>query len=214
MRPLPRLHAVTDPTILALGDFPTRAAAIAAAGSAVALHACDRTAPGARLTAVTGRLLAHARPAQAAVFVNGRADIAASLQADGVQLGRSDLPAGTAREVLARAEAAAPAHRLWIGVSVHSPGEARQAVAEGADYLMVGTVYPSPSHPDRPAQGVELVRETARLGRPVVAIGGITPQRAREVREAGAWGVAAISALWNAADPAQAALDLLAPWLD
>jgi thiamine-phosphate diphosphorylase len=90
--------------------------------------------------------------------------------------------------------------------------EAAAAVQEGADYLMVGTVYESASHPDRPAAGVDLVRQTSRLGIPVIAIGGITPDRTAEVREAGAYGVAAIRALWEAADPAAAALDLLRPW--
>jgi thiamine-phosphate pyrophosphorylase len=216
MRPLPRLHAITDAETLGLADFPVRAAAVAAAGSAVALHARDRAAPAARLTAVTRQLLAHARPAEAAVFVNGRLDIALALDTDGVQLSLADLAANTARQVALAAGRPGGTRppELWIGVSVHSAAEARQAVREGADYLMVGTVYPSATHPGRPATGVELLRQTAQLGRPVVAIGGITPERAREVREAGAWGVAAIGALWGVPDSAQAALDLLAPWLD
>jgi thiamine-phosphate diphosphorylase len=100
----------------------------------------------------------------------------------------------------------------WIGCSVHTPEEAAAAVEEGADFLVVGTVYESVSHPARPAAGLDLVRQTSRLGVPIIAIGGITPARAAEVREAGAYGIAAIRALWEAADPAAAALDLLRPW--
>jgi thiamine monophosphate synthase len=70
VRPLPRLHAVTDAAVLALDDLGVRAAAIAAAGPAVALHARDRTAGGAALAAATRRFLALARPPEAAVFVN------------------------------------------------------------------------------------------------------------------------------------------------
>jgi thiazole tautomerase (transcriptional regulator TenI) len=136
------------------------------------------------------------------VFVNARSDIAAAVGAHGVQLGSEDLTPADARRVM----------RGWIGRSVHSVDEAAAAVQEGADYLMVGTVYESASHPDRPAGGVDLVRQTSRLGIPVIAIGGITPARAAEVREAGAYGVAAIRALWEAPDPAAAALDLLRPW--
>ncbi len=205
MRPLPRLHAVTDAEVLAAPDFGVRAAAIAAAGSAVALHARDRAAGGAALARAAGRLLALARPAEAAVFVSGRPDVAAALGAQGVQLAAEDLSPADARRLL-------PAG--WIGRSVHTEAEARVAVDEGADYLLVGNVYQTASHPGRPAAGLGLVRAAAGLGRPVIAIGGIDAARAAEVRRAGAWGVAAIAALWRAPDPAAAALALLAPWAE
>lgn len=205
MRPLPRLHAVTDAEVLAAPDFGVRAAAIAAAGSAVALHARDRAAGGAALARAAARLLALARPAEAAVFVSGRPDVAAALGAQGVQLATEDLAPADARRIL-------PAG--WIGRSVHTEAEAVAAVDEGADYLLVGNVYQTASHPGRPAAGLGLVRATAALGRPVIAIGGIDAARAGAVREAGAWGVAAIAALWRARDPAAAALALLTPWGD
>jgi thiamine-phosphate pyrophosphorylase len=205
VRPLPRLHAVTDAGVLAASDFGVRAAAIAAAGSAVALHARDRAAGGAALARATARLLALARPAEAAVFVSGRPDVAAALGAQGVQLAAEDLAPADARRIL-------PAG--WIGRSVHTEAEAAVAVDEGADYLLVGSVYPTASHPGHPAAGLGLVRATAALGRPVIAIGGIDAARAGDVRDAGAWGVAAIAALWRAPDPAAAALALLAPWAD
>ena len=87
-------------------------------------------------------------------------------------------------------------------------------MAEGADFLLVGNVYPTTTHPGRPGAGLELVRGAAALGRPVIAIGGIDAARATEARAAGAYGVAAITALWRAADPAAAALALLAPWAE
>jgi thiamine-phosphate diphosphorylase len=204
MRPLPRLHAVTDATVLDAPDFAIRAAAIAAAGSAVALHARDRAAGGARLSQVTLRLLALARPPEAAVLVNARPDIAAATGAQGVQLATGDLSPRDARLVFRTG---------WVGRSVHSPEEAAQAVEEGADFLMVGSVYQSGSHPGRPAAGLDLVRQTVRLGRPVIAIGGIDAARAVEVAEAGAYGAASIGALWRAPDSAAAALALLEPWV-
>ena len=207
MRPLPRLHAVTDAAVLALPDFAVRAAAIAAAGSAVALHARDRTASGAALTAVTRRLLALARPPEAAVVVNARADIAVALDAQGLQLGTDDLTVGEVRGAFA-------SWRGWIGASVHSVDEARDRARQGADYLIVGNIYQTASHPGRAAAGLGLVRDAAALGIPVIAIGGITPARAGEVRDAGAYGVAAISAAWLADDPAAMALALLEPWAE
>ena len=205
MRPLPRVHAFTDHTILSAPDFGIRAAAIAAAGAAVALHARDRGGPGARLAAATLRMLALARPPEAAVFVSGRPDIAAASGAHGVQLGAGDLAPADARRVLLHG---------WIGRSVHSADEARAAVKEGADFLVVGSIYETPSHTGRAAVGTGLLREAATLGRPVIAIGGITPERTPELKAAGAYGVAAIRALWQADDPAAATLSMLAPWLE
>nr|MBA3319526.1 thiamine phosphate synthase [Gemmatimonadales bacterium] len=186
-------------------DFAARAAAIAAAGSVVALHARDRSSGGAALCRVALRLMALARPPEAAVFVNGRPDVAQATAAHGVQLGAGDLRPAEARTSFPHG---------WVGRSVHSAPEAELAVRDGADYLVVGNVYPTTSHPGRPPGGLALVRDSARLGLPVIAIGGIDPGRAVEVRDEGAYGIAAITGLWWGADPAAAALALLAPWID
>jgi thiamine-phosphate pyrophosphorylase len=203
MRPLPRLHAITDAAVIGAEDFPIRAAAIAAAGSAVALHARDRTVGGAALVRVAQRLIALARPPEASVIVNGRPDVAGALGAQGVQLGSADLRPADARASFPRG---------WIGCSVHSAAEAEEAAEGGADFLLVGNVYETSSHPGRPGAGLALVRDTARLGLPVIAIGGVDAERAAAVRDEGAYGVAAIASLWRAADPGAAALALLAPW--
>jgi thiamine-phosphate diphosphorylase len=204
VRPLPRVHAFTDADLLAVPEFGIRAAAIAAAGSSVALHARARDASAALLSASALRLVALARPPEAAVFVNGRPDIAAAVGAHGVQLGSGDLAPSDARRLLPRG---------WIGRSVHSKEQAEMALAEGADFLVVGSVYETLSHPGRAAAGLTLVTQAADLGRPVIAIGGITPDRAAEVKAAGAYGVAAIRALWFASDPAAATLAMLQPWV-
>ena len=197
------MHAFTDADLLALPDFGIRAAAIAAAGAAVALHARARGASGAVLSAGAMRMMTLARPPEAAVFVNARPDIAAAVGAQGVQLGSGDLAPADARRILPRG---------WIGRSVHNPEEAAMAVSEGADFLVVGNIYETLSHTGRPAAGLTLVTRTAGLGRPVIAIGGITPARAAEVKAAGAYGVAAMRGLWMVADPAAATLAMLLPW--
>lgn len=204
MRPLPRVHAFTDAALLAAPELGIRAAAIAAGGPAVALHARARDASDAVLAAGALRLTTLARPPEAAVFVSGRPDIAAAVGANGVQLANDDLTPADARLVLRHG---------WIGRSVHSREEAEAAVAEGADFLVVGSIYETASHPGRPAAGLGLVRDVAALGKPVIAIGGITPERAVEAKDAGAYGVAAIRALWLASDPAAATLAMLAPWV-
>jgi thiamine-phosphate diphosphorylase len=203
MRPLPRVHAYTDGALLSHPELGIRAAAIAAGGAAVALHARARGASAAHLTAIAARLLTLARPAEAAVFVSGRADIAAAVGAQGVQLARDDLAPSEVRRMLPHG---------WIGCSVHDLDEAAAAVREGANFLVVGTVYPSASHPGRQPVGLGLVREAVGLGVPVIAIGGITPERVGEIQATGAYGVAAIRALWYAPDPAAATLAMLQPW--
>jgi thiamine-phosphate diphosphorylase len=145
-----------------------------------------------------------ARPPEAAVFVSARPDIAAAVGAHGVQLATDDLTPAAARRILPQG---------WIGCSVHSRDEAVAAIDLEADFLVVGNIYQTTSHPGRPAAGLTLVRATADLGRPVIAIGGITADRVPEVKAAGAYGVAAIGALWEAPDPAAATLALLAPWV-
>lgn len=202
-RPLPRLHAITDADVLALDDLGVRAAALAAGGPAVALHVRDRSAPTATLAAMATRFVALARPPEAAVFVNGRPDLAAAVEAQGVQLGGFDLAPADARRVFPRG---------WVGRSVHSTGEAAAAKAEGADYLVVGAVYATPLHPGE-AAGLELVERCAALGLPVIAIGGVTAERIPELTAAGAYGVAAIRALWYAPDPAKAVVEFLDHWI-
>lgn len=204
MRPLPRLHAFTDASVLSHPELGIRAAAIAAAGPAVGLHVRARGANAALLAAAASRLLALARPAEAAVLVSERSDVAAAVGAHGVQLARRDLMPSDARRVLLHG---------WIGCSVHNRMEAEEAAREGADFLVVGNVYQTATHPGRPAAGLELVRQVAVLGVPTIAIGGITPERAPAVRAAGAYGAAAIRALWHAPDPASATIAMLEPWL-
>lgn len=200
MRPLPRLHAVTNDVICRGADFGIQAAAIAAAGSGVAVHARAPGSTAAQLTVFAGRILALARPAEAAVVVSARPDLAQGLGAQGVQLRAGDLTVADARRVFPSG---------WIGRSVHSEAEAKAAVDEGADYLLVGTIFATDSHPGQPAAGLQMITAVAALGRPVIAIGGMNAERARAARDAGAWGVAAISALWRVRDPHGAAVEML-----
>ena len=93
---------------------------------------------------------------------------------------------------------------------MHGVDAAREAAAQGANLLVVGTVYDSPTHPDQPPAGVGLIGWCAQPGVPVVGIGGITPENAGAVMQAGASGVAVISAILGSADPAAAAARLAA----
>ena len=203
MRPLPRVFALNTDAICRAADFGVRAAAIAAAGPAVALVVRAPSSSAAQQAVFAERVMALARPPAAGVVIHSRPDLARAVLAHGVQLRAQDLPPRDARLVFGTG---------WIGRSVHSEGEARVAVDEGADFLVAGNVYETTSHPDRPAKGLDWLAAIVRLGVPVVAIGGISTARAPAVRDAGAWGAAVITAAWDAADPAGATAALLAPW--
>ncbi|MGH7645438.1 MAG: thiamine phosphate synthase [Gemmatimonadales bacterium] len=195
--PLPRLHAITDERVARRSDVVAVAGALAGAGGvAVALHARGAQMSGREhftLASQFSRLAAQ-------VFVNDRLDVALAVHAGGVQLGRGSLPPAEARRLNAG---------WWIGRSVHSIDEARAAKAQGADYLLAGPVYATATHAAATPLGVEWLAEIAGVGLPVIAIGGVTPARVRDLRKAGAHGVAAIRALWDATDPARAAQEML-----
>ncbi len=93
--------------------------------------------------------------------------------------------------------------------SVHSLAEAETAAQDGADALIVGSIWPSDTHPDLAAAGTGLLAQIVSLGVPTYAIGGVTPARAAEARAAGAWGVAAISAVWSAEHPYRTTMEIL-----
>jgi thiamine-phosphate diphosphorylase len=205
MRPLVRLLAVTNDAVCRATDFPQRAAALAATGPAAGLLVRAPGSTAAEHAGFAEQAAAATRPADAMLLVHARPDLARAVGAHGVQLRRDDLAAPDARRVLGAG---------WVGVAVHGRDEAAAAIAEGADFLVAGNVFATSSHPERPARGLAWLEAICALGCPVLAIGGITVERTPAVRRAGAWGVAAIAALWETADPARAARGMLAAWSD
>ena len=161
-------------------------------------------APGGPLLALASEVVARAAAAGCGVIVNDRLDVALASGAAGVHLGQDDLPLAAARRVVG--------DRLVIGVSTHDAAEARAAEAGGADYVGFGPMFPTTSKPDalapRTFDGLRATRAAIRI--PIVAIGGITPDAAPAVLDAGADAVAMISALATAPDPAELCARLLA----
>ena len=204
---LPALHAVTDDAVLARPDFLGLAGAVLAAGGRdVALH-LRGPASGGRFLYELAEPLARAADRHGALFVvNDRVDVALAVGAGGVQLGRGSVLPADARRVLGGGP--------LVAVSVGSTAEIRDAAQRGADFVLAGSVFPTATHPGRGGMGSGGLREMAALGIPTVAIGGITPERVAEVRAAGARGVAAIRAVWDADDPARAVERFLEAWKD
>ena len=182
------MHLVTNLTT------PLDAIESAIEGGVDVLHLRDHAARAADLL-LRGRHLRERFGGRVELVVNDRLDVALALGADGAQLTQRSLPVADARRI---------AGGMPLGASVHSVEEAE--AARGADWLLVGTVFPSPTHPGGATIGADGVRAIAESGiAPVVAIGGIGPENVAAVRAAGARGVAVISAILSAKDPRAAA---------
>jgi thiamine-phosphate diphosphorylase len=145
-------------------------------------------------------LLQVCRPKGIPVIINDRIDVALASGADGVHVGQADIPANTARQLLGPGKI--------LGVSVKTPDEARQAQADGADYVGCGAVFPT-STKDSSVIGVKgLAAVCAAVDIPVVSIGGVGISNAAETIKAGCAGVAVVSAVFGVAEPVAASKQL------
>lgn len=158
----------------------------------------DKTLPLNDLYPVARALRRRCREAGCLFIVNDRVDLALALEADGVHVGQDDLPARDTRRLLRPG--------MILGVSTHDESQARLARDDGADYVAVGSMYPTGSKTGFNLVGPDLLRRVRpEIPVPLVAIGGITLDNVGEVIRAGADAVAVISAVSKAADPAAAA---------
>jgi thiamine-phosphate pyrophosphorylase len=194
MAELPVLLAINDRARLDAGGWEAWCAELAAAG----VDGLQVRAPGIAdsellaLAASARELFARPR----FLSVNRRFDVALAAGADGVHLPADGLPVGRVR--------AASGGRLVIGRSTHALDEVRRAADEGADYVVFGPVYDTPSKRGVLApRGLEALAEAAAVGVPLYAIGGIDAGRAAAVLRQGAQGVAAIRACATAASAAE-----------
>jgi thiamine-phosphate pyrophosphorylase len=137
------------------------------------------------------------------LIVNDRADVAALVDAAGIHVGQQDLSVENARRVVGPSK--------WVGVSTHSREQFERAAASSADYIAVGPVFSTSTktNPD-PVVGIDFIRMVRTLTeKPIVAIGGITLDRAAQVVRAGADSVAVISDILLAPDPGKRARQFL-----
>lgn len=135
-------------------------------------------------------------------IIDDRLDLALAAEADGVHLGKEDIPLEEAQKIGGK--------ELIIGVTVENAKEAKEAALAGADYLGTAAVFPTPtkSYNEPPLGKDELQKITAAVDIPVVAIGGINRENAFDILQTGVAGIAVISAILNANDPKKAAQEL------
>lgn len=157
-------------------------------GGATLLQLRAKQEPDGALLELASALARAAEQAGAALIVNDRADIALLAGAAGAHVGQDDLSVSAVRRVVGEAAV--------VGISTHTPEQIDAALATDATYVAVGPVYGTATKDTGyDARGLDLVRRAAGRGKPVVAIGGITLERAPAVLAAGAWSVAVITDL-------------------
>jgi thiamine-phosphate pyrophosphorylase len=163
----------------------------------------ERDLPDRDLIALAGRIRDLSLKYNVRMLVSGRVDIAIAVGADGLHLTSSSLPANAARKLVGKDK--------YIAVSTHSLAEAKRAEAEGANFITYGPVYYTPSKARYgPPAGLEnLAQVCGQVNIPVFALGGVTEDNALDAMDAGAYGVAVISAVIGAEHPAAAAAGII-----
>jgi len=198
--PNPALCLVTDRGVCPPDELPSRVAA-AITGGVDIVQLRDKEESGGALLELAAALRDVTR-GSAILLVNERADVAAACGADGVQLGETAMPTASVRLVLPEGSI--------IGRSVHSAEGASEAQASGADFLLVGTMFATRSHPGEEPSGPGLLERirAAGVGAPLLAIGGVTADNVSQVMQAGADGAAVITAILASPDPERAASEI------
>jgi thiamine-phosphate pyrophosphorylase len=191
---LPRLYVILDAGLITSSERDC-ALSLAEAGVRL-LQYRNKSAPARQYLALSREIAETLRPHGVSFFVNDRPDVAFLAGAAGVHVGQDDLDVEQAGRVVGREK--------FVGVSTHNLEQFDAAAASSADYIAVGPVFSTSSkaNPD-PVVGLEFIRKVRRLtDKPIVAIGGISLERAGSAIEAGADSVAVISGILGAPDPA------------
>jgi len=204
---IPVVHAVTNDEVVARADFIDVACAVMRVlGGRGALHLRASRLTGARFQSLAEGLAAAQGLTGGWFIVNDRIDVALVSGARGAQLTSHSLTAEDARRI---------APQLALGASVHDVDEGKAAAEAGADWLVAGHVFATPSHPGEPARGVAWVEQLVSATKvPVIAIGGVRADHAPTLKAVGVYGIAVIRGIWDAPNAEQAARDYLSAYDD
>jgi thiamine-phosphate pyrophosphorylase len=197
MKQIGRLHVLTD-TVLQSRFSHMELARLAIKGGADTIQFRQKVGSTREMIEIVRQIKQLCVDSGVTLIVNDRIDVAIAAEADGVHLGQDDFPIPLARKLLGESRI--------IGGSAASLEQAQKCLAEGADYIGFGPVYPTTSKADAdPVTGIKLLKQTVEaIHLPIIAIGGISVENAPEVIRAGARGIAVISAVCCQEDPEQA----------
>lgn len=198
---LPRLYVILDASLITTSERDC-ALGLAEAGVRL-LQYRNKSAPAKQFLQSSRELAQMLCPRGVSFFVNDRPDVAHLAGASGVHVGQEDLDVEQSRGIVGREK--------LVGVSTHNLEQFERAASSSADYIAVGPVFATSSktNPD-PVVGLDFLRSVRALtGKPIVAIGGITLDRAAAAIGAGADSVAVISGILNTPDPGERAKQYL-----
>ncbi|MDA0988860.1 MAG: thiamine phosphate synthase [Chloroflexi bacterium] len=203
--PTPCLCLVTDRKLCGAGLLEEKIAA-AVSGGVDMVQLREKDLPAGELLDLALRLRSIT-DGKALLVINDRLDVALAAGADGWHLPEDSIAVHDARRIVS--SQLAQLARLLVSKAVHDSAGASLAAKENADYLLLGTIFPTSSKPGVETGGLDRITTVTRLvDTPVLAIGGIDPYNAASVIQAGATGIAVITAILAASDPEKAAREM------
>lgn len=201
MKKLGRFCVITDTTVQKRYSH-YELAKMAVKGGADMIQLRDKFLPTSELIQVAVKISAYCKKHKVLFLVNDRVDVAMIAGADGVHLGKEDIPVQEARKLLGRNKV--------IGGTAHSLSEARLREKEGADYIGYGHIFPTASKhkPEKPKGTAELGKIVKKIKTPIIAIGGIGIENISEVMQTGVHGAAVIGSVVKNKNPQKAVKEL------
>ena len=191
------LHVLTDTTQQSKFTHP-QLAELAIQGGADTIQFRHKTGSTRELIRIAQEMSAICTQHNIPLIVNDRADVALAVGANGTHFGQDDMPVGIGRRILTS--------ETIIGASARTEEKILEAISEGADYIGYGPIYSTSSKADaEQPKGLDRLHKMCQIAEcPVIAIGGITLDTAADVIQAGAYGIAVISAVCGQSDPQKA----------
>lgn len=197
MKQVGKLHVLTD-VVLQSRFSHIELTRLAIAGGADTIQFRQKSGSTREMIEIARQMKRLCKDAGVTFIVNDRIDVAIAAEADGVHLGQDDFPIPMAREMLGESRI--------IGGSAATMDEARVCLSEGAEYVGFGPVYPTTSKEDAgPVSGIDILKQVVEaIPLPIIAIGSVSAENIPQVMDAGAHGIAVISAVCCQEDPEQA----------
>lgn len=194
MKKIGRLYLITD-TVIQKKFSHYQIARLAIKGGADVIQLRDKSLSTSELIQAAIKIAALCRRHKVTFLVNDRVDVALVSDADGVHLGKEDIPIREARKLLCK--------NKIVGGTAHTLAEAEKCEKDGADYVGYGHIYPTKTKykPEKPKGTEQLKSIVSKIGIPVIAIGGISPLNIREVMATGVHGAAVVGAVLKSSDP-------------